>query len=150
LVVVDRRRICRLIAASANGKDFRVAGIPRPALLLHGARAVFWLTLLFTFGAAEMPPGYAPHLFPWDKAEHFAAFYVLTSLAVAAYPRVPLLLLALWLSLFGCVVELAQALPFIHRDCDIWDWAADSTAIAAALAPMLLDRWRRFSLAAQS
>ena len=123
---------------------------PRPALLLHGVRAVFWLTVIFTFVAAEMPAAHAPHLFPWDKAEHFAAFFVLTSLAAAAYPRASLVLVALWLSLFGCAIELVQALPFIHRDCDIGDWIADATAIAAALVPMALDRWRRFSLGAQS
>lgn len=123
-----------------------MASIPRPAFLLFGARALFWFALLFTFVSAEMPVGHAPRLFPWDKAEHFVAFYVLTSLAAAAYPRVPLTILALWLSLFGCVIELVQALPVIHRDCDIWDWVADSVAIAAALAPMLLDRWRRASV----
>lgn len=122
-----------------------MAGIPRPALLLHGVRAVFWLTVLFTFVSAEMPVAHAPHLFPWDKAEHFVAFFVLTSLAAAAYPRVPLVILGLWLSLFGCVIELVQALPVIGRDCDIWDWVADTTAILAALAPMLLDRWRRLN-----
>ncbi|HTW35996.1 MAG TPA: hypothetical protein VMD53_15355 [Rhizomicrobium sp.] len=126
-----------------------MAGIPRPALLLHGVRTVFWLTVLFTFVAAEMPASHAPHLFPWDKAEHFAAFFVLTSLAAAAYPRTPLVLVGLWLSLFGCAIELVQALPIIHRDCDIWDWVADTTAIVAALTPMMLDRWRRFSLGAQ-
>ena len=126
-----------------------MAGFPRPAFLLLGVRVVFWLTVLFTFVSAEMPVAHAPHFLPWDKAEHFVAFFVITSLAAAAYPRAPLFLVALWLSLFGCAIELAQALPFIHRDCDIWDWVADTTAIAAALAPMMLDRWRRFSLSAQ-
>ncbi len=126
-----------------------MAGIPRPVLLLHGVRALFWLTVIFTFVSAEMPAAHALHLFPWDKAEHFAAFYVLTSLAAVAYPRASLVLLALWLSLFGCAIELAQALPIIHRDCDIRDWVADTSAIAAALVPMMLDRWRRFSLRTQ-
>ncbi len=126
-----------------------MAGIPRPALLLYAVRVVFWLTVIFTFVSAEMPDSHAPQLFPWDKAEHFTAFFVLTSLAAAAYPRAPLILVALWLSLFGCAIELVQALPFVHRDCDIGDWVADTTAVAAALLPMMLDRWRRFSLNAQ-
>lgn len=126
-----------------------MAGIPRPALLLHGIRALFWLTVIFICVSAGLPAAHAPHLFPWDKAEHFAAFFVLTSLAAAAYPRAPLVLVALWLSLLGCAIELAQALPVIHRDCDIGDWVADAAAIAAALLPMMLDRWRRFSLGAQ-
>jgi hypothetical protein len=123
-----------------------VASIPRPVLLLHGARVVFWLAMLVTFVSAQLPDAHAPHIFPWDKAEHFAAFFVLTSLAAAAYPRAPLVVLGLWLSLFGCVIELAQALPIIHRDCDIWDWVADSAGIGAALTPMLIGRWRRMNL----
>ncbi|HKD23787.1 MAG TPA: hypothetical protein VKB71_17345 [Rhizomicrobium sp.] len=127
-----------------------MASIPRPALVLYAVKVTFWATVFFTFVLAIVPEARAPHLFPWDKAEHFVAFFVLTSLAAAAYPRVALVLLGLWLSLFGCVIELAQALPFIHRDCDIWDWVADTVAIIAALAPMLLDRWRRLSLAVHS
>lgn len=127
-----------------------MVGTPRPALLLLGVRVVFWSTVLFTFASAQMPDAHAPHLFPWDKAEHFVAFYVLATLAAAAYPRVPLVVLGLWLSLFGCMIELAQALPFIHRDCDIWDWVADTLAIAAALVPMAVGRWRRLDFAASS
>ena len=119
-----------------------MAAIPRPILLLHGARALFWVAILFTFVSAALPAAHAPQLFPWDKAEHFTAFFVLTSLAGAAYPRVPLVILALWLSLFGCAIELVQALPIVHRDCDIWDWVADSVGIGAAIAAMLLGRWR--------
>jgi hypothetical protein len=126
-----------------------VAGIPRP-ILLQGARVLFWTAVLVTFVSAQMPVTHTLRLFPWDKAEHFAAFFVLTLLAVAAYPRAPLVILALWLSLFGCVIELVQALPIIHRDCDIWDWVADSVGIGAALLPMLFDRWRRMSPAIHS
>jgi hypothetical protein len=88
-----------------------------------------------------MPASRAPHLFPWDKAEHFLAFYVLSFLAAAAYPRLSLAVVALWLSLFGAAIELVQALPIVHRDCDFWDWVADSAAISAALAPIVLERW---------
>jgi hypothetical protein len=90
------------------------------------------------------------HLFPWDEAEHFVAFFVLTALAAAAYPRASLVPIVLWFSLFGCAIELVQPPRFLHRDCDIWDRVADTAAIAAALLPMLLDRWRRFTLCAQS
>lgn len=122
----------------------------RSPYVLYGVRAFFWATIVFTFISAELPESHAPHLFPWDKAEHFVAFFVLTSLAAASYPRVALVLLGLWLSLFGCAIELVQALPFIHRDCDIWDWVADSVGIVAAMTPMLLDRWRRLSAAVHS
>ncbi len=43
-------------------------------VLLRAVQLVFFGTLIFTFVAAVMPPHQAPKLFPWDKAEHFAAF----------------------------------------------------------------------------
>ncbi len=109
---------------------------------LRVAQSVFWGTLLFTFVCAEVPADHALQLFPWDKAEHFTAFYVLSTLAAAAFPRRSLIILGLWLSLFGVMIELVQALPFIHRDADIFDWVADAAGISAAYAPWLLLRWR--------
>ena len=75
-------------------------------------------------------------------AEHFAAFYVLTLLAVAAFPRRSLVVVAIVLSAFGASIELVQPLPFVNRDCDFWDWVADTIAVVAALAPMALVWWR--------
>ena len=31
-----------------------------------------------------------------------------------------------WLSFLGALIEVAQSLPQVHRDCDIYDWAADT------------------------
>jgi len=78
----------------------------------------------------------------WDKAEHFLAFYVLTGLAVAAFPRGNLFVIAVALSAFGAIIELAQGLSFVGRDRDFQDWVTDSIAIGMALAPMLLVWWR--------
>ena len=106
---------------------------------------MFWATLVITFVIAEMPATSAPRLFPWDKAEHFTAFYVLSFLAVAAYPRASLVMIGLWLSLFGSVIELVQALPFVRRDCDILDWVADVAGIASSFAPIFLNQWRKLA-----
>jgi hypothetical protein len=121
-----------------------VAALPRSDLLLLGVRVMFWGAALVTFIGAMMSP--APHMFP--RAEHFCAFYVLTVLAAVAYPAAPLVIIGLWLSLFGAVIELVQALPFIHRDCDILDWIAYTVAVLAVLVPMAITRWRRFSVSA--
>jgi hypothetical protein len=117
--------------------------VPSISLLLKVARLVFFAALIFTFYNAVAPPAHALHLTPWDKATHFIAFYCLTGLAVAAFPRQNPFAIAGLLSAFGALIELVQGLPMVHRDKDFWDWVADTLAIACALAPMLLFWWRR-------
>jgi hypothetical protein len=117
--------------------------VPSIPLLLKVARLAFFAALIFTFYSAVVPPAHAWELTPWDKATHFLAFYALTGLAVAAFPRRNLAVLAALLSGFGALIEIVQGLSFVHRDRDFWDWVADTIAIAFALAPMLLYWWRR-------
>ena len=82
---------------------------------------------------AFSPAGASPHLFPWDKAAHFAAFFALSVFALAAFPRVSPLMIGGILSLFGAGVEVVQGLSFVTRDADVWDWVADTAAVGAAL-----------------
>ena len=112
------------------------------ATLARLAQMAFFGALIFTFVCAVMPAKQAPHIVPWDKAEHFIAFYVLTGLGVAAFPRRNLLVLAALLSAFGALIEVVQGFSFVARDRDFHDWVADTIAIGAALAPMLLVWWR--------
>lgn len=106
------------------------------------AQVAFFTALIFTFYSAVIPPKQALQLAPWDKAEHFMAFYALTGLAVAAFPRRNLFVVSTLLSAFGALIEFVQGLDIVHRDRDFWDWVADTIAIIAALAPMLLVWWR--------
>jgi len=117
--------------------------MPKIASLVPLAQIVFFAALVFTFYSAVIPPHEALQLVPWDKAEHFIAFYTLTGLAAAAFPKRNLLWIAAALSGFGALIEFVQGLPIVHRDRDFWDWVADTIAIVAALAPMLLVWWRR-------
>ncbi len=112
------------------------------SFLCRVAKLAFFSALIFTFYSAVIPPQRALQLVPWDKAEHFLAFYGLTGLAAAAFPKRQLIVIAGMLSGFGALIEYVQGLPFVHRDRDFWDWVADSLAIVAALAPMLLVWWR--------
>ena len=123
--------------------------MPSIPVLLKVARVAFFAALIFTFYSAVIPPVQALHLTPWDKATHFIAFYTLTGLAVAAFPKLNLAVVAALLSGFGALIELVQGLPAVHRDRDFWDWVADSVAIACALAPMLLYWWRERVSSAQ-
>ena len=116
--------------------------VPRISMLIRLAQAVFVAALIFTCYSAVIPPAHAVQLVPWDKAEHFIAFYALTGLGVAAFPRRRLWVIGVLLSVLGALIEFVQGLSIVHRDRDFWDWVADTTAIIAALSPMLLVWWR--------
>ena len=121
------------------------SSVPRISLLRHLAQLAFFAALIFTFYSAVIPSAAAFQLVPWDKAEHFIAFYGLTGLAVAGFPTVRLWLIAIALSGFGALIEIVQGLALVRRDRDFWDWVADTLAIAAAMAPMLLVWWRNLA-----
>ncbi len=121
----------------------------RVSSLVRLAQVAFFTALIFTFYSAVIPPRQAVQLVPWDKAEHFIAFYALTGLAAAAFPRRNLFVIGALLSFFGAFIEFVQGLDIVHRDRDFWDWVADTIAIIAALAPMLLVWWRRLVASGQ-
>jgi hypothetical protein len=105
-------------------------------------QALFWIVLAFALTKAFVLPRKMFRIFHWDKAEHFLAFYVLTLLATAAFPRRPLLSIAMALSLLGASIEVVQGFPIVNRDSDFWDWFADTLAILAALLPLAVLSWR--------
>jgi VanZ family protein len=107
------------------------------------ARAAFWAAAAFAFVMAVLPhPPEVPGN-PNDKVQHIAAFATLSLLGSFAYPRTSLTNLLLRLSLFGAFIEVAQAIPVLHRDSDVWDWAADTVAVIVVL--LLVRFWRKRS-----
>jgi hypothetical protein len=112
------------------------------SILLRVAQIVFWTAVIFTMVCAVLPSQHVIHLFKWDKAEHFLAFYVLTGLAIAAFPRGNLFIIAAALSAFGAFIELVQGFSFVGRDRDFQDWMTDTIAIGMAMAPILAVWWR--------
>lgn len=77
---------------------------------------------------------------PSDKIQHIAAFATLGLLGMWAYPLVKPLKLLVWLSLFGALIEVVQAIPVLHRDSDPLDWLADFIASGLARARRLVAR----------
>jgi len=73
-----------------------------------------------------------------DKGQHMLAFGTLAFLGNFAFPRMPKFRLGERLSFLGALVEVLQAIPSLHRDCDIRDWIADTLAIVAVLAVLYL------------
>ena len=115
-----------------------------PRVLLIAARVALAFCVLLTGWGAFSPAGTVhPHLFPWDKAEHFSAFFALTACALAAFPRVGIAWIGLAVSASGAMVELIQGLPFVHRDMDVKDWVADTIAVLAVVGVVIIARVRR-------
>lgn len=97
------------------------------------AAPAFWLCLTGAVTLALLP--HPPELRELsDKAQHMLAFGTLAFLGAFAFPRFPKVHLAERLSFLGALVEVLQAIPSLHRDCDIRDWIADTVAIVAVLA----------------
>lgn len=111
-------------------------------VLLWLSRAGFVLALLAGTVSAVMPAHDSPHLLPWDKAEHFLGFYVLGALGAFAFPRLKIVWLAAGLIALGGLIEVVQGLPMVARDSDVKDWLADTVAVACALGPLVIARWR--------
>lgn len=93
----------------------------------------FWGALLFAYVDAVLPGRDAISLSVWDKLNHMIAFFTITFLARAAYPRLPVFRLFVMMAVFGAAIELSQAIPFIHRDAEWDDWFADMIATLIAL-----------------
>jgi len=93
----------------------------------------FWGALLFAYIEAIIPGKDAINLSAWDKMNHMIAFFTITFLARAAYPRIPIFRLFVMMAAFGAFIELSQALPFIGRDAEWDDWLADMIATLVAL-----------------
>lgn len=101
-------------------------------------QAAFWGAIAFTFICAELPAESLPQLELWDKLQHFGAFFVLASLGAFAYPDRPFRTVGAGLAAFGVLIELVQALPFVHRDAEVLDVVADVIGITVALVPLRL------------
>lgn len=92
---------------------------------------LYWAAVLIVLGLAVAPinevgpPGS-------DKFEHFGAFLALGIGAGVAYPRPPLWLIAALLVAYGGGIELVQALPFVNRDCSLFDWLSDIGGVFTA------------------
>ena len=97
-------------------------------------RLVLVAAVVFAVTMALLPkPPHVPIDQFGDKFEHMLAFGVITLLATIAYPRFPLPRLVERLSFLGALIEVAQSIPALHRDCDIHDWIADTLAITVVL-----------------
>lgn len=118
--------------------------MPRKRVL---ARVALFAAIAFAVAMALLP--HPPNLVEVrDKYQHMFAFSVLAALAAWSYPQASLLRIGERLSFLGALIEVLQAIPSLHRDCDIFDWMADTAAIAIILLLVASARRRRQQLGA--
>ena len=115
--------------------------MPRKRVL---ARLALAAAIAFALTMALLPhPPHLPIDNMADKYQHMSAFATLSALAAWSYPTEPLLRIGERLSFLGALIEVLQAVPSLHRDCDIWDWVADTVAITVVLLLVASARARR-------
>ena len=109
--------------------------LPLARILVRG---IFYAACALALVRALLPDTGSEPMGQWDKVVHASAFYVLTVLGAAAYPRARLWRVAVVIAGLGGLIELLQALPFIHRDASWADWAADWLGVTVAVTPTLV------------
>jgi len=109
---------------------------------LAALAALAWGLIAVVF-ASVGPSQYVPRLFYSYHIEHFAAFYVLTLLATSGLPRAHLRQVVPPLALMAVVLATVRLLTPRHRMANAEDLVADLVGIAAAVAPILVGRFRQ-------
>jgi O-antigen ligase len=91
------------------------------------------------FMPAEMVPDFvhSPHL------QHFAAFYVAALFGMAAMPRTRLRTIGIGYVAFATVLEASHLLSGADLQRLIDNWVADLGGLTAAVAPVVVERFRR-------
>jgi VanZ family protein len=99
------------------------------------ATIIYWIVL---FALTHLP---APRLPPVrnDKMAHFIGYALLAAALMISLraagrlsSRSAITVLAIALA-YGAIDEWTQALPFIHRSCELGDWHADAAGAAVAV-----------------
>lgn len=115
---------------------------PDTGILAVGARLAFGTTALAIFLAIIAPGWVLPRVLHSHYLEHFAAFYVAAVAGAAAMPRIQIRRIGVGYVLFAMVLELlqfARGLPHLQA----WNnMVADTGGVAAALAPVVVERFR--------
>jgi hypothetical protein len=68
-----------------------------------------------------------------DKWQHFLAFGGMAGLARLGFRKVPNWVILETTSFIGALIEVFQAIPELHRDCDWKDWVVDSAGAFCAI-----------------
>jgi hypothetical protein len=107
------------------------------------ARLTF-LVVITAIVVATLAPGWlVPQLLYSHNLEHFAAFYVATVAALAALPHAQVRRIAVAYMLFSLVLQFVQVFREATPQGALENWVADTGGIAAAVAPVVVERFRQ-------
>jgi hypothetical protein len=107
------------------------------------ARLSFLGAILAIVIAAFLPPWMVPDFVKSHYLQHFAAFYVLALTGLAAMPRTRLRRIATGFFLFATVLEASHLISGAELMPLLDNWVADLGGMAAAFAPLVVERFRR-------
>lgn len=111
---------------------------------ITASRVLFVLACLFAVTMALLPVPPKVPIDAWgDKVEHMIAFSTLAFLAALSFPAMPRWQVIERLSFLGALIEVAQSIPALGRDCDIRDWIADTLAVIVVTGLIALVSPRR-------
>lgn len=112
------------------------------AVAIAALAALVWASGGVIF-AALTPRPMVHHVFASTHIEHFAAFYVVSLLAVAGLPLVRGYRILAAVVTFAVVLEAIRLFIPLHRTETLEDLFCDVSGCAAVLAPMLVSALRR-------
>jgi hypothetical protein len=107
------------------------------------ARLTFLASGLGIATAVFLPPSMVPQLMHSHYLEHFAAFYVATLFGLAAMPRTRLRIVAVGYVGFATALEALHLFAGAPLRPLVDNWVADLGGLLAAIAPVLVERFRR-------
>ncbi len=93
--------------------------------------------------AVFMPSDMVPDFVRSPYLQHFAAFYVLALTGLGAMPHVRLRSLVVGLFVFATLLEGSHLLSGALFRALVDNWVADLGGVAAAMAPVVAERFRR-------
>lgn len=107
------------------------------------ARVVFLGAFVAILIAVFLPRSMVPQIFRSHYLEHFAAFYVAVLFALAAMPKSRLRRIGTGYVVFAVLLESTHLLAGAQIAPLIDNWVADMGGLAAAFAPVVVERFRR-------
>ncbi|HEX3700044.1 MAG TPA: hypothetical protein VHV27_05155 [Phenylobacterium sp.] len=116
---------------------------PDTGLLAILSRLAFLGALLAIVVTVFLPRSLVPQFLHSHYLEHFAAFYVAALFGLAAMPRTQLRRIGLGYLVFAAILESIHLLAGAPFRPLVDKWVADAGGLTAAVAPVVIERFRR-------